>query len=277
VLRFEGIAIAYFAALACAAPFLKPRDLNSWRAALSSAAAALATLAIAEMAPFTARLWLGHAYLVAGYWIPALLVSGVSPGAFEAWLVRTDVWWRRWSVPLPRAAVVLFELSYLLCYVMVPGAFVLVLRSGTQGEVDRFWTAVLAAGFACYGTLPWLVARPPRMLHRGPQGSAPQTTSKGAASAPHPTSTHAARTLAVRGINVFVLGRVSHGHNTFPSGHVAVSIAAALGVLAVSPAAGEVMLAIAAGIAIGATAGRYHYAIDVLLGIAIGAAAAVIA
>jgi hypothetical protein len=37
------------------------------------------------------------------------------------------------------------------------------------------------------------------------------------------------------------------------------------------------MLAIAAGIAIGATAGRYHYVIDVLLGIAIGAAAALIA
>lgn len=272
MLRFEAIAIAYFAALACAAPFLKPRDLNTWRAALSSAAAALATLAIAEMAPFTARLWLGHAYLIAGYWIPALLVSGVNPGAFEAWLIRTDVWWRRWSVPLPRAAVVLFELSYLLCYVAVPAAFVLVLRSGTQVEVDRFWTAVLAAGFACYGTLPWLVARPPRMLHT--------------------TSTHAARTLAprqargnldrspraaVRGLNTFVLSRVSHGHNTFPSGHVAVSIAAALGVLAVSPAAGEVMLAIAAGIAIGATAGRYHYAIDVLLGVAIGAAAAVIA
>jgi membrane-associated phospholipid phosphatase len=91
------------------------------------------------------------------------------------------------------------------------------------------------------------------------------------------TSAHAARTLAVRDINAFVLSRVSHGHNTFPSGHVAVSIAAALAVLAISPAAGEVMLVIAACIAVGAAAGRYHYAVDVLLGIAIGAAVALIA
>lgn len=255
MLRFEGLAIAYFTALACAAPFLKPRDPNTWRAALSSAAVALAILAIAGMGPFTARLWLGHAYLVAGYWIPALLVGGVTPGAFEAWLVRTDAWWRRWSVPLPRAAVHLFELSYLLCYVLVPAAFVAVWRSGTQVEADRFWTAVLVAGFSCYGTLPWLVARPPRVID----------------------ASDAARTLAVRGVNVFVLSRVSHGHNTFPSGHVAVSIAAALGALTVSPAAGEVMLALAGAIAVGAAAGRYHYAIDVLLGIAIGGAAALIA
>ena len=262
--------MAYFTALACAAPFLKPRDVNTWRAAISSAATAMAILAMAQVAPFAARVWLGHAYLVAGYWIPALLVGGVTPGAFEAWLVRTDLWWRRWSVPLPRAAALLFELSYLLCYVLVPAAFVVVWRAGTQVEVDRFWTAVLCAGFVCYGTLPWLIARPPRMLDRGPQPFdklrvAPSNV-EGQESAPH-----------VKAFNVFVLSRVSHGHNTFPSGHVAVSMAAALGVLAVSPAAGEVMLAIAIGIAIGATAGRYHYAVDVLLGLVIGGAAALIA
>jgi membrane-associated phospholipid phosphatase len=101
---------------------------------------------------------------------------------------------------------------------------------------------------------------------------------RNAALARRPATTDAVpRTLAVRGINAFVLSRVSHGFNTFPSGHVAVSIAAALGTLAVLPAAGEVMLAIAACIAVGAAAGRYHYAVDVLLGIVIGAAATLIA
>ena len=102
----------------------------------------------------------------------------------------------------------------MLCYPLVPFAFAAVWVSGRVEEADRFWTAVLLAGFACYGTLPWLVSRPPRLMER--TASAPSSLSRG---------------------NAWVLSRISHQRNTFPSGHVAVSLAAALMVFPVWPAA----------------------------------------
>jgi membrane-associated phospholipid phosphatase len=60
---------------------------------------------------------------------------------------------------------------------------------------------------------------------------------------------------------------------TFPSGHVAVSLACAAGVSTTSVEAGSVFAIAAAGIALGAVAGRYHYAIDAALGALVGAAA----
>jgi membrane-associated phospholipid phosphatase len=108
---------------------------------------------------------------------------------------------------------------------------------------------VLGAGFVCYGTLPWLVSRPPRLIDP-------------AATEPHPISA----------VNAFILRRVSHQLNTFPSGHVAVSVAAALNTLAVWLPAGVVFSVVAVGIAVGAAVGRYHYVIDVLLGLLVGVA-----
>ena len=77
-------------------------------------------------------------------------------------------------------------------------------------------------------------------------------------------------------MNERVLARVSHGLNTFPSGHVAVSLAAALQVVPISRPAGVMLLAVATAIATGAIVGRYHYAADVLLGAAIGIGASLL-
>jgi len=123
-----------------------------------------------------------------------------------------------------------------------------------RDQVDRFWVAVLVAGFACYVTLPWLVSRPPRMF------DAHQTPQRGVAS-----------------FNTSVLRTMSHQFNTFPSGHVAVATAVALTVLPVSIGAGVLFGIVALGIALGAAAGRYHYGIDVLAGALVGVAAAIVA
>ena len=141
---------------------------------------------------------------------------------------------------------------YLSCYPFVPLAFSIVWTLGDAVDVDRFWTAVLLAGCICYGSLPWIVSRPPR-FH----------VSRQAATRREPDR-------ALRRLNVGVLKRVSHGLNTFPSGHVAVSIAAALAVCDVSWAAGSVLLVVAAGIAGGAVVGGYHYVVDVAIGCLVG-------
>jgi hypothetical protein len=244
-LTFEFLTAAYFAAMALAATVARVPRARRARVALLSAAFAAVIAAGAPMLPLSARAWLGHVYLAAGYWLPALLAPAGATTAFESWLLRTEAHWKRLQISPPSWMALPVELSYLLCYLLVPLAFVIVWLTGDAVDVDRFWNAVLASGFLCYGSIPWLVSRPPRIVERT------------AAS-------------CVGRANVYVLGRVSHGLNTFPSGHVAVSIAAALRVWEVRPDAGLVLLVVAAAIAAGAIAGRYHYVIDVLLGLVIG-------
>src|SRR5207253_10787772 len=60
------------------------------------------------------------------------------------------------------------------------------------------------------------------------------------------------------------------GVNTFPSGHVAVTIAVACGVFASLPGVGLTLLLCAASIAVACVVGRYHYTVDVLAGAALG-------
>jgi hypothetical protein len=209
---------------------------------------------MSRTAPAAVRAWAGLLYLIAGYWIPGLLAIGASGRWFEDWLVRTDGHWRRFVGAIPAWLAHACEAAYLLCYPLVPAAFVLVWRRGDDEDVTRFWMAVLGAGFACYGLLPWLVSRPPRLVSGDGIGLR-----------------------GVARVNVLVLDRVSHRLNTFPSGHVAVSIASALGVWSVSPAAAAIVGLIAGGVALGAIAGRYHYALDVLVGAIVGLVSGLVA
>ena len=258
-LTFEALSIAFFAVLTVSAPWTPaPRDRRR-RAMLVFVAVAAVIAAVAYALPLSARVWLGHAYLVAGYRLPALLVARIAdpgsripdPGPFESWLIRTDERWFPLHATPPTWAAHILELSYLFCYVLVPAAFVFIWMNASTAHLDRFWTAVLLAGFACYGLLPWLVSPPPRARRTGSVDTAG----------------------GLRRLNLRILDRASHGFNTFPSGHVAVSLAAACAVLALSWPAGLVALVAAAAIAAGAVAGRYHYIIDVMAGALIGVTA----
>ena len=70
----------------------------------------------------------------------------------------------------------------------------------------------------------------------------------------------------VRALNFWVLRHASIQANTFPSTHVASSTACALVLLHVAPAVGLGFAALALLIALGAVAGRYHFAADAVLG-----------
>ncbi|MGH9346515.1 MAG: phosphatase PAP2 family protein [Vicinamibacterales bacterium] len=247
---FEWLAVAYFVAIATAA-----RRAATPRRALLYAGGAVALIIVARFTlPWSARAWMPVAYLLLGYWIPAAFAPPPSP-RFERWLALADARVRarvphltsRWC-GLSDAGREVLELSYLLCYPLVPAAFAVVVVHGSEGDVERFWLGVLAAGYMCYGTLPWTTARPPWRM----------------------TGQEAAR-LGLARVNVQVLGRLSHQFVTFPSGHVAVATAAALGAARVSPAAGAGLGVLVALIAVAAVAGRYHYLVDVLLGLFVGA------
>jgi membrane-associated phospholipid phosphatase len=71
----------------------------------------------------------------------------------------------------------------------------------------------------------------------------------------------------VRAFNLWILQRGSIQANTLPSAHVAITGACALSLLRLGPLwAGVVFLWIAVSIALGAVSGRYHYALDAILG-----------
>jgi hypothetical protein len=252
---YEWLAAAYFAAFAIAAMATPASTRRRVAVGLWAVLVATGVVAAARLAAPALRDWLPHVYLVMGYWLPALLSRApVEPTRFEQWLHRTDAVLRSGTSRLPRGLRHVVEAAYLLCYPLVPAAFAIVWAAGSSADVDRFWLAVLIAGYACYASLPWLVSRPPRLASPSAQGP-----------------THVAR------INVRVLSRVSHQLNTFPSGHVAVTMASAACVAAVSPLAGALVGSLGAAIALGAAAGRYHYVIDVVLGIVVAAFAAAVA
>jgi membrane-associated phospholipid phosphatase len=253
MLRFESVSVVYFLLLAIGAAVAPIPFHRALRGGAASCAVALFIAGASRTVSNDVRVWLPLLYLPVGYWLPAILAAAPGESRFETWLRDHDEAWRCLLGALSPLAAGTLEFAYLACYLVVPLAFVIVWAVGTLQQVERFWLAVLLAGFACYITLPWLVSRPPRML--------------GDSAAPR----------GVASFNVSLLGRVSHQFNTFPSGHVAVATAIALAVFPVSRLAGVIFGVIAVGIAAGAAAGRYHYGIDVVVGAVVGIVAAALA
>jgi len=148
------------------------------------------------------------------------------------------------------------EIAYLLCYPLVPfglGALYL-LHMGRFA--DRFWTVVLPPTCLCYVMVPFAQTLPPRMLETRQGGGI--------------------RRGKVRVLNLGILQRASIRANTFPSAHVAASVATALALFDSAPWIAAFFLWIAVSIAFGAVLGRYHYAADAILGAVLAGAAFVV-
>uniref|UniRef100_Q025H0 Inositolphosphotransferase Aur1/Ipt1 domain-containing protein n=1 Tax=Solibacter usitatus (strain Ellin6076) TaxID=234267 RepID=Q025H0_SOLUE len=139
------------------------------------------------------------------------------------------------------------ELAYMSYYPVLPLSLAVLYLSGRQADAARFWTVVLLAAYGSCGTLPYIQIRPPRML--GEKWSAGLPSGR------------------VRAFNLWILQRGSIQANTLPSAHVAITTACALSLLRLGPvSAAVVFLWIAVSVALGAVAGRYHYALDAILG-----------
>ena len=202
-----------------------------------------------------AREWLPAIYLMQGYWLCGLFFQQPMT-AVEQRLIEIDrALFRRLHVTAfqlrgPRALLEYFEFTYLLAYPFVPASFAAFSLLGARADADRFWVSILVAGFGAYGVLPWIQTRPPRTFERsGPAD---------------------ARGLVFRHLNIAVLDHASVQVNTFPSGHASVAVAAALSVASVQFGIGLVFTIIAVSITVATVLGRYHYAADSLLGLALG-------
>ncbi|HEY7392508.1 MAG TPA: phosphatase PAP2 family protein [Bryobacteraceae bacterium] len=211
------------------------------------------------LAASVTRDWIPYLLLLLFYWQAGHFVTHADT-TFEATLARLDT---KLVAPfLERCArspagpwiLTYLELAYLLCYVSLPMglAALYMLRQGA--DAGHFWTVVLPAAYAAYGTVPFVQTRPPRALEE--KWSEPLLGGK------------------VRSLNMAILGHASIHANTFPSGHVASTAACALILLRVAPLwVGLIFLVVSLSIAVGAVAGRYHYAADAILGVLVAFAA----
>lgn len=261
----ELVAFVYFSYLACVAAVRGPA-----RARRISVAALLVTtlisLALSRLAPpaeppallptVLVQLW-RLALLFAGYRVAGVFFDRPNL-SLESRLLALDH--RLVGRTSGRRRVWLaegVEMAYVSVYVLIPAGALVVQATASVDAIDRFWTGVLAAGFVCYGALPWLQTRPPRAIEGG------------AVSDPSPA--------VVRRLNLAILARGSVGVNTLPSGHAATAIAVALSVWSVTPLGGTVFLTMALLIAMSTVVGRYHYLVDTALGLLVGAAAWILA
>jgi hypothetical protein len=240
----------YVAVLAAALPRL------ARRARILAAAGAFAGLvlsAVATRQPDDGILidWIvPPALLLLGYWSSGLLFSAPMPRAERA-LAAGDAALNvdRCARAAPRWLAELLEFAYAGVYPLIPIALIIHLATSANPDVDRFWTVILVTDYVCFAVLPWVQTRPPRAFRA--------------------VDPWVAR---VRQFNLRVVGKASIQVNTFPSGHAAEGLAAALLVL---DAPWPLALYVAIGavlVSAGAVLGRYHYAADAIAGwfVAIG-------
>lgn len=146
----------------------------------------------------------------------------------------------------------LLEMAYLFCYPLVPLGLLTMYMTGLREKVGAFWFVVLMSTYICYAITPFVPAFPPRSL----------SDDQADTSAPEKDTNKA------RSFNRWILKRGSIHVISFPSAHVASAFAIALVLLRYALPIGVLFLVIAFLISLGAVVGRYHYALDVLLGAA---------
>lgn len=244
---WELASLIFFGYIAALAMLPWGRRLRRRGLLLAGAALGLILTVFAIGAPHVpiAHDWfLPPVLLLLGYWTSGLLF--VAPIDWqECALLRPDQWLRIPEIAhrLPGIVATALELAYVGVYPLVGIAFIIhVLHSPAPNPV-RFWTVILTVDYLCFGLLPWVQTRPPRSLDETEPWSSP-----------------------IRRFNLQLLGTASIQVNTFPSGHAAEALAAALLTLDATLPAFILVAVGAIGVSAGAVLGRYHYAADAIAG-----------
>ena len=242
----EDVAFFYFlylAGICWLRPLPPSRRLFVTAVSLLTAAGVFA----AARAPIVVRVWAPLGYIGVGYYLTGRLFVRPSE-RLETWLMGWDH--RLFGDPATRFArwpawlVGYLDIVYMFCFLLLPAGMLMLIAAGRSDQANHYWTMVLAADLGAFAPLSVFQTRPPWMLETTPALAAP--------------SVHRLASYMVEHATIRV--------NTFPSGHVAVSIAVALALIGPAPVAAGVLLVLAVSISIACVVGRYHYAVDVVTG-----------
>lgn len=246
----EWLSVGYFAVMSAAAwarPLPMRRRIEI--CAVGIPACAL-VFAVAHAGSSLLRDWAPPLAILAAYYVSGRFF--VHPSVpFESWLMAGDRRWlgdpatrfARW----PRPLLAYLEVVYMGCFLLVPAGFLLLAMTGRAAMADRYWTMVLAAEYGAFAPLALVPTRPPWALEKKPELAG--------------RAVHQAAEQMVRQFTIQA--------NTFPSGHVAGSLAVAFAVIGAMPWAGAVLLGLAVSISLACIVGRYHYVVDVIAGAAL--------
>lgn len=259
----EWIQIGFALVLAAAAwiqPFFgRPLPVRrrwniTWLALVPLVAVTLARATARFLPPLYVSIlrdWLTVGLFLVPYWQTGQFFQGPNH-KLEQRLLTFDRWL------MPRTAKtsgtsrtgfgLVLEIAYLFCYPLVPLGLLAMYAAGQRDHVASFWLVVLIATYLCYAMTPFVPAYPPRDL----AGNQPAPAQAGKA----------------RVFNRWILKHGSIHAISFPSAHVASTFSVSLVLLRFAPLLGVVFLFVSIWIALGAVVGRYHYALDVLLGAA---------
>ncbi len=200
------------------------------------------------------RDWLPAALLLMAYWQAGQFLTSPNQNLQQR-LARFDrrllgtLFERRASGKTQAFFFSYLELAYLMCYPVVPLGLAALYMAHPPPLADEYWRVVLPSAYLCYAITPFVQTLPPWILAAdGDLGIQPTR---------------------IRALNLWILRHASIRAITFPSAHVAASTAASLVLLRHVPLAGVLFLWVSMSIAVGAVAGRYHYAVDILLGAAV--------
>ena len=140
-----------------------------------------------------------------------------------------------------------WEAAYFLCYPLVPAAVLTLKLLHQSSQMDFFWMVVLPPTFTCHVIVAFWPTLPPWETEL-------------------PEFNRISRKL-----NWLVVQHLSNRINTFPSAHVAASVAIALAMLHLHMIAGLIFLFLAISITLSTIVGRYHYTADAIWGTVIAA------
>jgi membrane-associated phospholipid phosphatase len=238
--------------LAWIRPLEVPRRLRiALLAAIVPAAILIARFALHGFAGSVVRDWLPAALLLIPYWQAGQFFTGPDE-RIQNWLAQTDekvlrVVQRILGNRENGAWARYFETAYLMCYPLVPIGLAALYLGHHRAAADFYWIVIVFASDICFAITIFVPAMPPRLV-------------------PAVAAELKVTANEVRKLNLEVLNRGSIQAITFPSAHVASTMAVALVLTRFLPLTGAIFLVVALSIAIGAFLGRYHYLLDVALG-----------
>jgi len=149
--------------------------------------------------------------------------------------------------PIGIAAGVYLELAYLVAYPLIPLGLTALYLTHLRRFATYYWTVVLPSTYACNAMTPFVQAMPPRALNYYEKFRMPSSK--------------------IGMFNHGILRYAGIQAISFPSAHVASSVAVALVLLRLEPSVGLIFVGIALSIALATIVGGYHYAADVLLAV----------
>lgn len=196
------------------------------------------------------RDWFPLLLLLFPYWQVGQFFTGADPAAEKRLAMFDQAFFRALGITPAETSVgpatgVYLELAYLMVYPLMPLGLATLYAMHSRQFVDYYWIVVLLATYVCLANTPFVRAMPPRALDNYEKFRMPPSK--------------------LGAFNRYILRHGSIQAITFPSAHVASSMAASLVLLRVHPGVGLIFLLIALSIAVATVMGGYHYAADALM------------